>query len=606
VVSGEELAGAISAAEALGRAAGVSVKDNGTAGSIQQVSLRGSIPAQVLVLVDGVRLNDNRQGPPDLSQIPVENIERIEIVRGGTSALYGADAVAGVVNIITKDKSADRFRLSIASGGYLPRDAVEYDGAVETPVAANYLDLVDTQKVGAQFSQSVGSTDLLVTSSFTRAANGYVWYDDKVLKDFRRRFNSGLLEGDISASLTAPAGEGRTGLKLQASYADAQVPGDLSYVLTQAEQRAMSFQAQAFFQTPRLFSQLLSMDARLYYKHSRLEYEDPVYSTDDNHRLHTVGLEAFQKLAVTRWLQAVYGGNMLLDVADSTLIGNKNRISGGVFLELPIYIGLLTLTPMARYDLYSDFPASLTYKLAVVAGFSENISLKASVARSYRAPTLNDLYWTDPWAMAAGNPDLRPETGYTGELGLTVIADNLEANLFGFVRYVRDGIQWQDQDPDPDPFAYFGVPVNVGEELFPGVEADISLRLLPGLRLSGGYTFLYSFLLEGAAASYSFGDDKRAIYSPVHKADLALSYERGRTRLGVEVQYVGERFTDEANTEAGRLEPHVLLAAEARQGLNDHLSLTLVGKNLLNQIYQTAFRYPMPPLSIWVSAELRL
>jgi outer membrane cobalamin receptor len=76
--------------------------------------------------------------------------------------------------------------------------------------------------------------------------------------------------------------------------------------------------------------------------------------------------------------------------------------------------------------------------------------------------------------------------------------------------------------------------------------------------------------------------------------------------LGVEVQYVGERFTDEANTEAGRLEPHVLLAAEARQALNDHLSLTLAGKNLLNQIYQTAFRYPMPPLSIWVSAELRL
>jgi outer membrane cobalamin receptor len=108
VVSGEELAGALSVAEALGRAAGVSVSDSGAVGAVQSVNIRGSAAAQVLVLVDGVRLNDSRQGAPDLSQLPVENIERIEIVRGGTSALYGADAVAGVVNIITKDKAEDR------------------------------------------------------------------------------------------------------------------------------------------------------------------------------------------------------------------------------------------------------------------------------------------------------------------------------------------------------------------------------------------------------------------------------------------------------------------------------------------------------------------
>ena len=105
VVSGEQLAAAVSVADALQEAAGVSVADNGTAGSVQSLSLRGSTAAQVLILVDGVRLNDSRQGGADLSQIPVDNIERIEIVRGGTSALYGADAVAGVVNIITKTKA---------------------------------------------------------------------------------------------------------------------------------------------------------------------------------------------------------------------------------------------------------------------------------------------------------------------------------------------------------------------------------------------------------------------------------------------------------------------------------------------------------------------
>jgi outer membrane receptor protein involved in Fe transport len=140
--------------------------------------------------------------------------------------------------------------------------------------------------------------------------------------------------------------------------------------------------------------------------------------------------------------------------------------------------------------------------------------------------------------------------------------------------------------------------------LFPGAEADLKLLLFPGLRLMGSYTFLYSFVLKGASASYSFADDKRAVYSPVHKASLALSYEGQRTRLGVNAEYVGERFANEANTIP--LAPYLVLNAEARQVISEHLALTLQGKNLLNEVYQTVDGYVMPPLSFWVGAELRL
>jgi len=614
VVSGEELAGALSAAEALESVAGVSVSDNGAVGAVQSLSIRGSTAAQVLILVDGVRLNDSRQGAPDLSQIPVDNIERIEIVRGGTSALYGADAVAGVVNIITKDRAEDRFRLSVINGSYLPRDAVAWDGATESPVEADFLNLVDTQKIGARLSQAVGPADLLLTGSFTHANNGYVWYDDQAIDGYRRQDNASLLKADATMSLTAPAGQGRTGLKVEVGYADSGVPGSVTYV-TQDEQQATSMQAQALFQTPQLGSSPLSLDARLFYKHSALSFQSYV---DDTHHLNTVGLDLSQKLAAGDWLQLVYGGNLMFDAVDSTSVGRETRLSGGVFLEVPFYLGMLTLTPMARYDLYSDFPDSLTYKLAAVLAVSDSVSLKVSAARSYRAPTMNDMYWPyeelstlvdippDPpytyTSITTGNPDLRPETGFTGDVGLSIVTERIEANLFAFVRYVEDGIQWQDQDPD---FAtdYF-LPVNVGETLYPGAEADLTLQLLPGLRFSGSYTFLYSFVLKGASADYSLADDKRALYSPVHKASLALRYERKRTRLGVDVEFVGERFRDEANT--GRLEPYLVLDAEAGHALNDRLSLTLSGKNLLNQVYQTAYGYIMPPLSFWVGAELTL
>ena len=159
ISSGEVTAGgAATAAEALEKAAGVEIADSGTAGSVKSVRIRGAASAQVLVLVDGVRMNDSRQGATDLSLLPVEMIERIEIVRGGTSALYGADALGGVVNIITKSRAEKSLTLSVTNGSYIPRAAVEVsEGPTQTPVDASWLDLVDTQRIVFQASGKAGS-----------------------------------------------------------------------------------------------------------------------------------------------------------------------------------------------------------------------------------------------------------------------------------------------------------------------------------------------------------------------------------------------------------------------------------------------------------------
>jgi len=487
VITEEQLAaaGALTAADALRQAAGVEIADNGTAGSVKSTRIRGSASAQVLVLVDGVRLNDNRQGMADLSQIPVESIQRIEVLRGGTSALYGADALGGVINIITKDRADKGFTLSVTSGGYVPRAAVEVaEGPTETPVEANWLDLVDTQKVGLQASAALGRLDLLAGGSFTRSANGFVWNDQQYIADWRRQVNSDLLGGSAFLSLTAPLGaegEGRAGFKGQADYSSLAIPGQLTYPSTDAAQQRAAFQGQLFYANPQL-TRTLSLEARAYYKLTHLAYQDPdpFFPADDVHVLHSTGLELQQQASILDFLELVYGGALLVDLADSTAIGSRQRLSGGVFLEAPLYLGSrLTLTPMGRLDWFSDFPASLTYKLALVFSLSDQVSLKASGGRSYRAPTLNDLYWPND-GMSEGNPDLQPETGYSGELGLTVMTGWLELNLFGFVRYVLDGIQWAETSP------WFYQPVNVGEALFPGAEASLSVQPLPGRQRAAG------------------------------------------------------------------------------------------------------------------------
>ena len=106
VVTSEEIAerGATRFDEVLQDVVGMHVVSNGTRGSVSSASIRGSEAAQVLVLLDGVRLNSPQYGQFDLNQLPVplSDIERVEVLRGAASALYGSNALAGVVNIITR------------------------------------------------------------------------------------------------------------------------------------------------------------------------------------------------------------------------------------------------------------------------------------------------------------------------------------------------------------------------------------------------------------------------------------------------------------------------------------------------------------------------
>ncbi len=206
VITEEEIraTGASNLAEVIATKAGVSVSDHGPEGSEKSVSIRGSVTSQVLVLIDGVRANSAQNAVVDLSLIPLENVERIEIVRGGTSALYGSDAVGGVINIITK-RTASRdytLRLSVENGSYLPHRHVTGFGLGTANQDPNFLDLVDTQKATIQLSHDLGAFSLNATGSFIRAQNGYVFKDDN--NENRKRENAELLGGDLWLAVRFP------------------------------------------------------------------------------------------------------------------------------------------------------------------------------------------------------------------------------------------------------------------------------------------------------------------------------------------------------------------------------------------------------------------
>jgi vitamin B12 transporter len=604
VLDAEEISrsGAKNLADLLTRQAGIKINDYGAEGAVKSISIRGSASAQVLILVNGVRLNDSRQGGANLSQISLENIEKIEIIRGGFSALYGADAVAGVINIITKTDADNRLKLKVENGSYIPHAAVEVsEGPTETVVDANWLDLADTQKLSLQYSTELGVLDLVASGSFTRAANGFVWNDTEYIDDYRRRINADLLGGDGYLSLTAPLGNGSLGINASFNYQDIGVPGSINdgdfFLSTDARQRSLTAMGQVYFDTDRFLTDLLSLDAKAFYKLSKMAFDNPP-SDPSIHTLHSFGLDFTQELIALEMLSVVYGGNLLFDLVDSTQVDTRNRISGGVFLELPIYpLPQLTIIPVVRYDLYSDFPGSFNFKLSTVYSVADSLAFKLSGGSSYRAPTFNDLYWPNDGG-SEGNKDLTPESGYHGELGVTVATERLHLDGFAFARYLIDAIQWTETSPD------FYEPMNIGRLFYPGVELNAELNLFHNVWLTGDYTFLYSFTLEGSSATYSFSDDKRAPYAPLHSFDTVLEYRGDKLQASISAEYVDKVYTDDANST--QIDAYYVVNTLLRYRMNDLLTLQVAVDNVLNSSYEILTDYIAPPVSFWLGAELTL
>lgn len=601
VITAEEIeaSGAADLADVLTREAGVIVRDYGAAGAQKSISIRGASSAQVLVLIDGLRQNDSRSGGVNLAGYSLESIERIEIIRGGYGAVYGSDAVGGVVNIVTKQEADDSFKLSIENSSYLPRDAkVVKEGPVVEDVDADLGALVDTQEIGVSLSKSVGAADVVLSGSFVHARNEFVWKDDEYVDDYRKRVNADNLSGGADLSVAAPLAEGR--LRLAGGFYQGEVgaPGEIdpsSWSLSDdARQESGRQHASVAYQSDRFLTDLLTFDGTINYRRESLNFS----SSDSEHVLHTVGFDLGQEFFAGDTFSLVYGGNLQLDTAESTEIGDKNRTGLAGYLQVPVYLAeSFELIPAVRFDYASDFDPALTYRLSALYAPLPDLTFKLSGGSSYRAPTFNDLYWPND-GFSEGNQDLKPERGYFGELGLTYMTHRTLINAYLFTRYVEEEIQWTETSP------WFYEPMNIGESFYPGFEIDGEFKLTKGLSLSGSYTLLYSYLLKDSSADYSLQDDLRVAYTPLHNADAALEYSTGPTSAGIGLEYSSAYYSDNANTEEE--EGFVVVNLFGRRVITEMLSATFGVDNLFNAVYERKDGYIAAPLTIRIGAQLEM
>jgi outer membrane cobalamin receptor len=444
IISSDEIkkSPAKSIGELINTVTGINLESYGGAGSQQNIDIRGSTNAQVLILINGKRLNNSLNGGYDLSSLPValENIDRVEILRGESSALYSSDAMAGVINIITKqvNKHSTTLKLSDGSFNTLKEYIATQDKSDKTAYSISYSnENSDGYRPNSKLNNNI--------------YNAALKYNLTPLQDVELSLNHINRTVQVPGSTTFPIVNGlqddnNTGLNLK--YNNLIAPW---------------------------------LDITAIYSHSNniMHYSDSF--SNDTHQLLANDFEAQANayLSDTNILNTGIAIND--DKSNSTAIGTHGYTTSGIFLQDSINYGQINANAGMRYDNNSLFGSQISPKAGLLYKIAQNWQLKATVGRGYRAPTLNDLYWPNA-AGVKGNPNLIPETSTNYDYGIIYSNDNSRLNITLFNRDVSNLIQWV-----PDAFFVFS-PQNIGKANISGIEAEYSLKISDKTNLRASYT----------------------------------------------------------------------------------------------------------------------
>ncbi|MDW7711456.1 MAG: TonB-dependent receptor [Deferrisomatales bacterium] len=458
VIPAEEIlaSGARRLQEVLRDAVGVTVVETGAPGSLATASIRGSEAQQVLVLLDGIRLNSSQLGQFDLANLPVplEQIERIEVLRGPASALYGSNALAGVIHVITRRPEAE------------PRTTFSWSEARH-----------DTRELSFSASRRVGSLGYRFGASRDHSQG----YRDN--SDLDRTTLDGLLAWYLPGGFVL---EGH-GYHLQKEIG---VPGMEGFFETpDARQRDENTSASLSLRGP---LGPVTFTGRGGYDRFDNRFRDPgaFFPTDDRHLAETVGGEV-QIDTPIRGQGLTLGSELYRDFLDSSSAGNRDQARWAAFGQQELAVAPWASVLLGvRYDGHSDFRNEWSPRTSLLLSTWASGQVRASAGRAYRAPTFNDRFWPFD-GFTRGNPDLDPERAWEYEVGVSQGLGHWgSASLTGFRRDAKDLIDWQPEDA-ADPFSVWS-PVNVRTSRTWGAEAFTALSLYEGLGLGANYTYLHA------------------------------------------------------------------------------------------------------------------
>jgi outer membrane cobalamin receptor len=607
-----------SVADVLEQAAGVRVRRMGGLGSFSTACIRGSDPGQVEVYLDGIPLNSAASGLTNLADLPVDNLDHIEVYRGVAPPEFASAGIGGVINLVTRSAGKTRRLASVSRGSF------------------------DTWKADAFAAGSVGRLEHVVAVHHLQSRGDYPYLDRRGTtrlntEDDRevRRGNNRFRQTDVLARLVwepgPPSAPWRIELADNPFWKENGIPGIENIPVREAHVRDFRNLARVSVEPPRLLGRSLGVRLRAFHVHRRDRFHNPEketglprWGTDNETRSYGAGfLGTFHEFRTGQRLRASVEvrRESFTPEDENPRVGEgftRRRERTTLVLEdrLTAWGERLSLVAAYRHEETSDNffgpvpfgrppePSAETHRLAsgnprfgVRLSFSPFV-LKANWARYARFPTLTELFGADGFVL--GNPELEPEEGTTTDIGLAVepganrgLRGRLETVLF---RSDRERLILFLPSSQRTVKAF-----NMETARVEGVEVSGRLVWRERLRLAGAYTRMEA-VNTGPSPLYH---GKRLPYTSPHALFLRTELDIGPFTLRHEFEYRGEAFRDRANLDENRMEPRHLhdLGATLRL-FGRRLAVTAEVQNLTGVQAVDVEGFPLPGRMVFLTVEL--
>ncbi len=581
-----ERLGSRSLADALRQVTGVELARNGSFGGATSLFVRGGESDFVKVMIDGVSLNDPG-GAIDLADLGLDAVERIEIVRGPVSVLYGSDAVTGVVQVFTR-RGAERMRfdLGLQAGSYASLDAT------------------------GGLTGRAGPVGFAMTFAGTRTDGIY---------DVNNAFRTSSWTGRFTTLADA-----RTEVTLAIRYGGSRYhfPTDASGAVSDLNAFQDRDRLTATLEVGRRFSTALEGHVTVAWSRSAGGIDDPADGPAD-----TLGFYAFvNDRAVRRrsadlrltaapasWAAVTTGWSVewqdersesesWSEFGPSASTFNATRLSRGAYGQVQLTPAPeLALVVGSRVDRSDVFGTFLSYRGGMSYRLRSGTRVRASVGRAFKEPTFFEQFADDPFAR--GNPTLRPEQSLLWEAGLeqNALDGAVLVSVTYFDQRFRDLVQYV-STADPAEPSY----LNVGVATARGVEFEAEVQVPLG-RLKGSYTHLRTEVVDAGAdegSGSAFVEGERLLRRPTHAARLAIIASLGRrATLSGTLRYVGDRDDRDFTSfpaAAVTLSPYAVLDLSAEATIwgsaasSRRLAMTVSVRDLLDRQPADVFGFLSP------------
>jgi outer membrane cobalamin receptor len=542
VITKEEIeaSGAATVAEVL-VSKGIVTYNTGGASAQVNVQLDGAKPEQTLVLINGVPANAGTGGTVDLSYFPTAGIERIEIAHGPLSALYGANALGGVLNIIT-DLTGEVANQATLTGGSDTYGQLDF--TVKQP----------------QYGLAIGglTTDGYRTNSATK--NCYLMGQYDFWRTEQKALRLDLLyntkDYESPGSTTNTSTDDGTKDNLAVDLMGKNVLNQLTVEY-------------------KLYAQKYDYD---YNSSSITHYKTNIYGSD---------LAASYQIATHQLLS---GLQLQQEQLSRNAIDNTWH-TGALFLQDNWKINSQwQLVSGVRWDTGSVYSSPVCPRIGLNYAVTDQFTVKLGYGKAFRAPTFDDLYFPEEYGCK-GNPDLKPETSNRYDIIGEWRGGAQTISLNYFTSKVINGISWSGTDDDGNC-----IPINIDKMQVNGV--GLSWRNQLNQYLSTGLKYTWTDRQAWDGSSYSQEQNKYG--KNCYKIDL--EYSRSAWCSTLVWQFVHDRCYYSYGTKIV-MDDYNVLNLNIKYKVNAKLNYGLTVNNLTDQVYEIEKGYPMPDRKFYLSAN---